>query len=168
MDAKQGNVFFEISVAGQNMGKIEFELFDSVVPKTAKNFRDICTGDNDKKLHYKGNKFHRIIPEFMIQGGDITKGDGTGGASIYGTTFKDENFTLKHKNPFMLSMANAGKNTNGSQFFITTVACPWLDGAHTVFGQAVSGTEIIQAMEKMGTSAGTTKKVCQITDCGMA
>ena len=103
----------------------------------------------------------------MIQGGDITRGDGTGGVSIYGTTFKDENFTLKHKKPYMLSMANSGKNTNGSQFFLTTAVTPWLDGAHTVFGQAVNGTKTILAMEKTGTSSGNVKNVVQITDCGM-
>jgi len=164
---KGGNVFFDISIGGADQGRIEFELYDNVVPKTAANFRAICTGDNDKKLHYKGNKFHRVIPDFMCQGGDVTRGDGTGGASIYGTTFKDENFQIKHTKPYLLSMANAGKNTNGSQFFITTVACPWLDGAHCVFGEVVKGSEIVKLMEKQGTSSGNVKKAIQITNCGL-
>ncbi len=167
MDTNQGNVFFDVSIGGVDQGRIEFQLYDNVVPKTAENFRSICTGNNTKKLSYKGHKFHRIIPNFMCQGGDITKGDGTGGESIYGRTFKDENFNVRHTKPFLLSMANAGPNTNGSQFFITTVECPWLDGAHTVFGEVVKGTDLVKLMEKQGSQSGNVKKVVQVTNCGL-
>ena len=162
----KGNVFFDISIGGVDQGRIEFKLYDDITPLTSENFRSICTGNNTKKLCYKGSKFHRIIPNFMCQGGDITKGDGTGGESIYGRTFKDENFNVRHTKPYLLSMANAGKNTNGSQFFITTVECPWLDGAHCVFGEVANGSDIVRLMEKQGTQSGTTKKAIQITNCG--
>jgi len=164
-------VYFDVNAGGKTLGRITFELFSDKTPKCAENFRCLCTGEkgtgrSGKKLHYKGSVFHRIIPEFMIQGGDFTRGNGTGGESIYGETFRDENFTLKHKTKYLLSMANAGPNTNGSQFFITTAVTPWLDGKHTVFGKVVDGISIIDRMEKQGSDEGTTKCTVKITDCG--
>jgi peptidylprolyl isomerase len=164
-------VFFDIKIGDTNAGRIVFELFADVVPDTAENFRALCTGEkgtgrSGKPLHYKGSHFHRIIKQFMCQGGDFTSGNGTGGESIYGAKFKDENFKLTHDRPFLLSMANAGPGTNGSQFFITTVVTPWLDGKHVVFGEVVEGSEIVKAMEAVGSSSGSTSQRVEIADCG--
>lgn len=164
-------VYFDISIGGSPAGRITFELFADVVPKTAENFRALCTGEkgvgrSGKPLHFKGSSFHRIIPQFMCQGGDFTRGNGTGGESIYGEKFADENFKLRHTGTNLLSMANAGPNTNGSQFFITTVETPWLDGKHVVFGKVVDGAEVVAAMEAVGSRSGTTSKTVTIEDCG--
>ncbi len=119
-----------------------------------------------KKLHFKGSIFHRVIPNFMLQGGDFTRHNGTGGESIYGSRFADENFKLKHTGPGLLSMANAGPNTNGSQFFVTTVPCPWLDGKHVVFGEVTEGMNVVKEIEKYGSGSGRTSEIITITDCG--
>jgi len=147
------------------------ELFADSVPKTAENFRALCTGEKGrgkmgKPLHFKGSSFHRVIPGFMCQGGDFTRGDGTGGESIYGETFRDENFKHKHVGPGILSMANCGPNTNGSQFFLCTVATPHLDGKHVVFGRVVEGMDVVKAIEKVGSDEGRTKVKVTIQDCG--
>ncbi|MGS2591290.1 peptidylprolyl isomerase [Streptomyces hebeiensis] len=158
------NVYFDVTADGQPLGRIVFKLFDDVVPRTAKNFRELATGEHG--FGYAGSPFHRVIPGFMLQGGDFTKGNGTGGKSIYGERFADENFQLKHDRPFLLSMANAGKNTNGSQFFITTVVTSWLDGAHVVFGEVVEGADVVQAVEKLGSSSGKTSKKIIVSASG--
>ncbi len=158
------NCYFDITIADKPAGRIEFKLFDAEVPKTAKNFRELCTGVHG--FGYKGSKFHRVIPAFMLQGGDFTKGNGTGGKSIYGEKFEDENFKLKHTKPGLLSMANAGKNTNGSQFFITTIVTDWLDGKHVVFGEVTTGMNIVKLIEGYGSQGGATKSEVKIENSG--
>ncbi|CAL1709010.1 unnamed protein product [Somion occarium] len=158
------NVFFDIAINNEPAGRVVFKLYDDVVPKTARNFRELATGQNG--FGYEGSSFHRIIPNFMLQGGDFTRGNGTGGKSIYGEKFEDENFQLKHTKPGILSMANAGKNTNGSQFFITTVVTSWLDGAHVVFGEVVEGFDIVRKVESLGTASGKPKATITIAKSG--
>ncbi|KAL2848775.1 cyclophilin-like domain-containing protein [Aspergillus pseudodeflectus] len=159
------NVFFDITIKGAPAGRIVFKLYDETVPKTARNFRELATGQNG--FGYKGSGFHRIIPEFMLQGGDFTNHDGTGGKSIYGKKFADENFHYKHNKAFLLSMANAGKNTNGSQFFVTTVKTPWLDGKHVVFGEVLEGQELVKTIEGLGSQSGTPSAEVVIADSGV-
>lgn len=146
---KKDLVFIDIAINDKKFGRIIIELFSEIVPKTCNNFRTLCNTNN--KMSYKNSPFHRIIKDFMIQGGDFTNGDGTGGMSIYGNRFEDENFMLKHDEPYLLSMANAGKNTNGSQFFITTTETPHLDGKHVVFGKVIKGFEYIDKLNEIQT-----------------
>merc|ERR1719240_808261 len=167
-------VFFDITIGGKPEGRIVMELYKDTVPRTVENFRCLCTGEkgkgkSGKLLHYKGSKFHRIIPKFMCQGGDFTRGDGRGGESIYGGKFKDESFSGKagkHTGKGCLSMANAGPDTNGSQFFICTADTPHLNGKHVVFGNVVKGLDILDKMESVGSRKGKTSKDVTIADCG--
>ncbi|KAL5197939.1 hypothetical protein ABZP36_001451 [Zizania latifolia] len=169
---KNPHVFLDISIGGRPAERITFELFSNVVPKTAENFRALCTGERglgestQKPLHFKGTNFHRIVKGFMAQGGDFSRGDGRGGESIYGAKFKDENFKLKHDQPGVLSMANSGANSNGSQFFITFLALPHLDGKHVVFGKVVTGITLLKKLEAVGSGDGKLTCEVKIVDCG--
>eukprot|EP01013_Petalomonas_cantuscygni_P020831 TRINITY_DN39569_c0_g1_i1.p1 TRINITY_DN39569_c0_g1~~TRINITY_DN39569_c0_g1_i1.p1 ORF type:complete len:216 (+),score=37.78 TRINITY_DN39569_c0_g1_i1:41-649(+) len=169
-------VFVDVTIGGKDAGRLIFELFHDACPQTAENFRALCTGERgvdrktSKALHYKNTPFHRIIPGFMCQGGDITRGNGYGGVSIYGDRFPDETFRGKCGRHFgfgTLSMANAGPNTNGSQFFMCTADTPWLDGKHVVFGMLESGDATLKMMEKQGSQTGQTAQDVRIADCGV-
>ena len=169
MSASNPVVYFDIAIGQRPAGRIEMTLRADVVPRTAENFRALCTGEKStasRKLWFKDCVFHRVIPSFMLQGGDFTRGNGTGGESIYGKAFPDENFALRHIGAGQLSMANSGPNSNGSQFFITTVETPWLDGKHVVFGSVTNGMEVVKEIEKYGSSSGRVSQPVMIVDCG--
>ncbi|WP_430454848.1 peptidylprolyl isomerase [Rhodopirellula europaea] len=164
-------VYFDVSIGGEPAGRIVFGLFGKDVPKTAENFRALSTGEKGEgklgvPLDFEGSAFHRVIPGFMLQGGDFTAGNGTGGESIYGAKFADENFKFQHTTPGLLSMANSGRNTNGSQFFITVAPTPWLDGKHVVFGRVVEGMEVVKKIEAQGSQSGRTRKLIKVTEAG--
>ncbi|KAJ9460397.1 Peptidyl-prolyl cis-trans isomerase [Diplonema papillatum] len=166
-------VFFDITIGDTAVGRIKMELFADVVPKTAENFRQMCTGElkdktSGKPLGYKGCSFHRVIKDFMIQSGDFLNHDGTGSTSIYGDKFPDENFKLKHKGPGILSMANSGPDTNGSQFFLTCSKTDWLDDKHVVFGKVVDGMITVRKIESVAVDVKTKqpKLPCHIAECG--
>jgi len=156
--------YFDMTIGGQAAGRITFKLYSDITPKTCENFRALCTGE--KGFGYAGSPFHRVITDFMCQGGDFTRQNGTGGKSIYGEKFADENFKMKHTKPGLLSMANCGPNTNGSQFFITTVVTSWLDGKHVVFGEVVEGMDVVRKCESVGSQSGATKAPVIVAACG--
>jgi cyclophilin family peptidyl-prolyl cis-trans isomerase len=158
-------VYFDIDIGGEKAGRIVFGLYGNVVPRTAENFKVLCERFKDEGS-YEGCPFHRIIPGFMIQGGDFTNRNGTGGMSIYGAKFEDENFDLTHTRPGLLSMANSGPNTNGSQFFITTAVTDWLDGKHVVFGEVMEGMDVVKKMERVGSGSGRTSQPVSVSECG--
>jgi peptidyl-prolyl isomerase F (cyclophilin D) len=160
-------VFFDMTIGGETIGRITMELRVDVTPKTAENFRALCTGEKGKGFGYKGSPFHRVIPNFMCQGGDFTRQNGTGGKSIYGEKFEDEDFTLTHAGAGVLSMANCGRNTNGSQFFLCTGSTPHLNGKHVVFGQVVEGYSVVKAIESVGSSGGSVAHAVIVADCGV-
>ncbi len=157
-------VFFDIAIDGRNVGRVIMQLRPDIVPRTSENFRALCTGEHG--YGFRGSIFHRVIPGFMCQGGDFTRGNGTGGRSIYGEKFQDENFKLHHTESGILSMANSGPNTNGSQFFITTAATPWLDGRHVVFGKVIDGLNIIKMIESHGSQSGQPSREIVIINSG--
>ena len=172
-DESDPKVFFDISLDGEPAGRVEMTLFAKTCPRTAENFRCLCTGEKGigqlgKPLHFKGSSFHRVIPGFMCQGGDFTAGNGTGGESIYGETFEDEweNGVVGHDEPMLLSTANAGPNTNGSQFFLTVTQTPHLNGAHVVFGRVTAGVDVVKSVEAVGNRSGRCTMKVLIADCG--
>ncbi|MEW5301586.1 MAG: hypothetical protein WDW36_004437 [Sanguina aurantia] len=164
-------VYMQLEAGGKALGRVAIGLYGNAAPRTVENFVALCKGDGGvggmgKALSFSGCNFHRIIPGFMVQGGDITNGDGTGGDSIFGPTFEDENLKLKHDGAGVLAMANAGKDTNSSQFYITLAAQPHLDGKHVVFGKVEAGMELVRRLESMGSSDGTPKQAVRVVSCG--
>jgi len=173
-DKRNDRVFMDVKIGDAEPERLEYELFTAHAPKTAANFLHLCLGDkgtggSGKPMHFKNSVFHRVIPNFMAQGGDFTQGNGRGGESIYGTKFADEwtNGIIGHTDPYLLSMANAGANTNGSQFFLTFVPCSWLDGKHVVFGKLVAGAAVMDKLQAVGSSSGSTRVKVVVTDCGV-